>query len=104
MTDRPVVTDADVATVLTGYAQRWKIEELHRTWMSGACRVEESQLRTANGVMKWAIIIAAAATRIERLKHLRRTDPTSDAATEFTKWEFEATLLMKRKYLRKGEV
>jgi hypothetical protein len=51
-----------------------------------------------------AIIIAAAATRIERLKHLRRTDPTSDAATEFTKWEFEATLLMKRKYLRKGEV
>lgn len=103
LTNRPVVTDADVATVLTGYAQRWKIEELHRTWKSGACRVEESQLRTANGVMKWAIIMAAAATRIERLKHLGRTDPTSDAATEFTKWEIEATLLMKRKYLRKGE-
>lgn len=103
LTNRPVVTDADVAAVLLGCAQRWKIEELHRTWKSGACRVEESQLRTANGVMKWAIIMAAAATRIERLKHLHRTEPAADAASEFTKWEIEATLVMKRKYLRKGE-
>jgi len=40
---------------------------------------------------------------IERLKHLHRTEPTADAASEFTKWELEATLLMKRKYLKKGE-
>jgi hypothetical protein len=49
LTNRPVVTHADVEQVLLGYAQRWKIEELHRTWKSGACRVEESQLRTTNG-------------------------------------------------------
>ena len=103
LTNRPVVIDADVETVLLGYAQRWKIEELHRTGKSGACRVEESQLRSTNGVMKWAIIMAAAATRIERLKHLHRTEPTADAASEFTKWELEATLLMKRKYLKKWE-
>jgi hypothetical protein len=103
LTNRPVATDADVEAVLLGYAQRWKIEELHRTWKSGACRVEESQLRTTSGVMKWAIIMAAAATRIERLKHLHRTEPTADAASAFTKWEIEATLLMKRKYLKRGE-
>ena len=104
LTNRPVTTDADVDAVLHGYAQRWKIEELHRTWKSGACRVEESQLRTTNGVMKWAIIMAATAARIERLKHLHRTAPTSDAATEFSRWEIAAAVLMKRKHSKKGEL
>ena len=104
LTNRSVTTEADVDAVLLGYAQRWKIEELHRTWKSGACRVEESQLRTTNGVMKWAIIMAATATRIERLKHLHRTVPTADAADEFSRWEIGAAVLMKRKYLKKGEV
>ena len=104
LTNRPVTTDADVDAVLHGYAQRWKIEELHRAWKSGACRVEESQLRTTNGVMKWAIIMAATAARIERLKHLHRTAPTSDAATEFSRWEIAAAVLMKRKHSKKGEL
>ena len=33
------VTSRDVEAAVTGYAQRWKIEELRRVWKSGACRV-----------------------------------------------------------------
>ncbi|HEY6123392.1 MAG TPA: transposase [Steroidobacteraceae bacterium] len=58
-TRRLIETHEDVHEVVSGYTQRWKIEELHRTWKSGACRVEETQLRTADAVMKWAIITAA---------------------------------------------
>lgn len=103
LTNRPVKTNRDVHGILRGYVQRWKIEELHRTWKSGACRVEESQLHTANGVTKWAIIMAAIASRIERLKHLHRTTPHVDSAREFTRWEIAAVVLMKRRHRRKNE-
>ena len=39
-TNQPIKTKADVARILGSYKHRWKIEELHRTWKSGACRVE----------------------------------------------------------------
>jgi hypothetical protein len=35
LTNRPIESEADVAAVLHGYTQCWKIEELHRTWKSG---------------------------------------------------------------------
>jgi hypothetical protein len=103
LTNRPIDKDEDVEHVLRGYTQRWKIEELHRTWKSGACRVEESQLRTSNAVMKWAIIMAAAASRIERLKHLHRTSPSLAAAGTFTSWEIAAAVVMTRRYRKKNE-
>ncbi len=103
LTNRPVQTDEDVAAVLNGYTQRWKIEELHRTWKSGACRVEESQLRTADAVMKWAIIMAASASRIERLKVLARTEPATAASREFTVWEIAAVGLLRRKYKKRSQ-
>jgi hypothetical protein len=103
LTNRPVKTDRDVERILSGYSQRWKIEELHRTWKSGACRVEESQLHTSSGVMKWAIIMVAIASRIERLKHLHRTNPEGKAGSEFTRWEIAATVLMKRRYRRRDD-
>lgn len=97
-TNRPIESESDVVAVLRGYTQRWKIEELHRTWKSGACRVEETQLRTADAVMKWAIIMAATASRIERLKCLARNEPTIKAITVFTRWEVEAAALLRRRY------
>jgi hypothetical protein len=98
LTNRPIATDDDVLAVLRGYTQRWKIEEFHRTWKSGACRVEESQLRSADAVMKWAIVMAATASRIERLKCLARNEPTIEAAREFTVWEVQAALVLRRRY------
>ena len=31
--------EADIRAVVDGYALRWKIEEFHRTWKRGRCRV-----------------------------------------------------------------
>ena len=55
LTNRTVVTDADVAIVLRGYAQRWKIEELHRTWKSGACRVERRRESAPNRERRYEV-------------------------------------------------
>ena len=66
LTNRPIKSGNDVERILRGYTQRWKDEELHRMWKSGACRIEESQLRSSDGMMKWAIIMVATAFRVER--------------------------------------
>jgi len=103
-TNHAIATDEDVALVLQGYAQRWRIEDLHRTWKSGACRVEDTQLRSTRRVIKWAMIMAASAARIERIKHLARTEPSTPASVELTPHEIAAILLMKRKYKKRTEV
>nr|WP_235880176.1 IS4 family transposase [Polyangium aurulentum] len=104
LTNHPIDTDEDVALVLHGYSQRWRIEDLHRTWKSGACRVEDTQLRSTQSVVKWAMIMAATAARIERIKLLARTDPSRPASIEFGPHEIAATLLMKQKYKKRSEV
>jgi len=103
LTNRPIKSSNDVERILRGYTQRWKVEELHRTWKSGACRIEESQLRSSDGVTKWAIIMVATASRIERLKHLYRSAPTTEASSEFSLWEVAAIVLMKRQSRRQNE-
>ena len=45
LTNRPIRTSQDADAAIDGYSQRWRIEELHRAWKSGVCRVEESKLR-----------------------------------------------------------
>jgi hypothetical protein len=42
--------------------------------------------------MKWAIIMAAIAARIERLKHLHRTTPEARGESELTPCEIAATV------------
>jgi hypothetical protein len=103
LTNRPIVTRADVDEILQGYAQRWKIEELHRVWKSGACCVEQTQLRSADRVIKWAILTVATAARIERLRMLARTQPNASALGEFNPYEIRALVLMKRKYAKRTE-
>jgi hypothetical protein len=102
-TNRPIETEKEVLEIVKGYTQRWKIEELHRTWKSGACRVEETQLRSADAVMKWAIIMAANASRIERLKWLARKEPDLRATQEFTTWEIQAAIVLRRRYKAKNQ-
>jgi hypothetical protein len=103
LTNRSIQTVEEVREIVSGYTQRWKIEELHRTWKSGACRVEETQLRTADAVMKWAIIMAANASRIERLKWLARNEPDVGASREFTTWEIQAAIVLRRRYKSKNQ-
>jgi hypothetical protein len=93
LTNRPISTSAEMAQVVLGYAQRWRIEDFHRTWKSGACDVERMQLRSDVAAEKWATLLAGVAVRIERLKLLSRKEPTRPATDEFTKVELRAIVL-----------
>ncbi len=94
LTNRPIDTTKDLTDVIHGYSMRWRIEELHRTWKSGACRVEENQLRSPSAVMKWATILIAVAARIERIKQLSREQPQLPATDEFSPAEIKAAALL----------
>ena len=88
------VTNADQAKdVVDSYRVRWRIEEFHRTWKQGECNVEDAQLRSKEAVVKWATILAAVATRIERLKYLARNKPDEPASIELAPLEIEALKL-----------
>ena len=50
LTTVPVETFVQAAQVLFGYSQRWRIEDFHKAWKSGVCRVEDTQLRDRDAI------------------------------------------------------
>jgi len=94
-TNRDVETLEDAKLVIYGYAQRWRVEECHRTWKGGECDVESMQLRSFAALERWATVLAAIATRIERIKRLSRTQPATPATIEFTLIELRALKMLK---------
>lgn len=103
LTNASVTTLAEATEVIFGYAQRWRIEEFHKTWKSGACQVEQTQLRTSEAVQTWATILAAVAIRIERLKYLSRGQPDQPASVELTSHEIRALIVLKRRIKKRTE-
>lgn len=97
LTNRTVTSFEDARTVVYGYSLRWRIEEFHRTWKSGACDIESSQLRKKDHFIKWATLMAATAARIERMKILARTEPTLPATVELNSYEIQALVLNRRR-------
>ena len=93
-TNHPAETLEDAELVLYGYAQRWRVEECHRTWKRGDCDVEATQLRSFDAVQRWATILGAVATRIERLKRLARSQPNEPASVEFSPFETRALKML----------
>jgi len=103
LTNRPTDTLEQARQVIDGYCQRWRIEDFHRTWKSGLCNVEDSQLRGSPQVQKWATILAAVAARAERLKHLARTAPQQPASTELNRFELKALRILKQRQKKRTE-
>jgi hypothetical protein len=103
LTNSPVTSFADVRQIIFGYTQRWRVEEVHKTWKSGACNVEQTQLRSKAAVTIWATILAAVAVRIERLKALSRTNPDQPADVELDRYEIRALLLLRRQIKARNE-
>lgn len=96
LTTRAIDNLEDACLVIYGYTQRWRIEDFHKAWKTGACRVEDSQLRAPDHLVRWAIIAASVAIRIVRMTHLARVQPDLPAQTEFSSTEIRAvTLLVK---------
>lgn len=97
LTTFPVATFEDACTVLYGYSQRWRIEEFHKAWKSGACNVEQTQLRSNRAIHVLAMILAAVATRLLRMTYLSRATPDVPATTEFRHDEIRAAAALVRR-------
>ena len=105
LTTYPVHSVVDAQVVLFGYSQRWRIEEFHRTWKSGACCVEETQLRDYDHLVRWIPILASVAMRILRMTYLARRRPELPATCEFTQPEIDAAIVATRqKKWKRGDV
>ena len=102
-TNTDVVGAAEACEVVHRYTHRWRIEDFHRTWKSGLCNVEDTQLRSRNAIIKWATVLAAVATRAEQLRHRSRTDPDAPAETILRRDEIEALVLLKDEIKRRTE-
>lgn len=96
LTTHPVEGYDDAWAVIHGYTQRWRIEEFHRAWKSGTCKVEDSQLRTPEHVIRWAIVLASVACRVVRLAYLARAHPNEDASIEFSADEITVIRILAR--------
>jgi hypothetical protein len=96
LTNHEVHDVNDAMLVVRGYSQRWRIEEFHKIWKTGACRVEDSQLRAEDHVIRWATVLASVAVRILRLTYLARTSPHEPALVALSKAELQAVLLLRK--------
>ncbi len=103
LTNAPVESLQDARHIVFGYTLRWRVEEFHKTWKSGACNVEASQLRGKTAAMLWAIILAAVAARIERIKALARKQPSLPASVVLSSHEIKALILLKRQQKKRTE-
>jgi hypothetical protein len=102
-TRQQVRTFDAAAHVVRTYALRWRIEDFHKTWKSGACNVEDMRLHGAEQATKWATVLAAVAARIERLKHLARNEPDQPASIELNPYELQGLILLKRRQKKRTE-
>ncbi|MBV8613017.1 MAG: IS4 family transposase [Acetobacteraceae bacterium] len=103
LTNHPVDTLEQARLVIDGYEKRWRIEDVHKTWKSGGCGIESSQLHTGAAAMKWSTILFTVAVRVERIKHLARTSSDEPASVELSGHEIRALILLKRKYKKRTE-
>jgi hypothetical protein len=94
LTSFPVESFEDAMLVVYGYSQRWRIEEFHKIWKTGSCRVEDTQLGDFAHIICWATILAAVATRLLRLIYLSRNQPEISASVEFEPSEIKATIML----------
>ena len=96
LTTYPVGGVVDAELVVYGYSTRWRIEQFHKMWKSGACRVEETQLRDVDHITRWATILASVGMRLLRLTYLARSNPDLPATTELSPAEVKAVILLRK--------
>ena len=51
-TTATITTLERCCAVIDAYAKRWSIEEFHNAWKSGGTRVESTQLRSKEAILK----------------------------------------------------
>lgn len=67
LTTEPVGTLAEALKVIQHYAARWRIEDFHKAWKSGA-GVEDLRMATADNLERMASILGFIAVRLMQLR------------------------------------
>jgi hypothetical protein len=94
-TTEPVDSFEDAIKVIQYYQMRWKIEEFHKAWKSGA-GVERQRLQSAEHIEKMAVILASIAVRLLQLKESvekNTTKPSNSTQQQFILSQEEMTIL-----------
>lgn len=78
LTGEPLEGVADILRIADYYALRWQIESYHQCLKSG-CKVEESQLESADRLGPMIAIACAVAARLVQLRNDARTRPEEPA-------------------------
>jgi len=69
LTSEPVATREEALDILWVYTQRWRIEEFHKAWKSGA-NVEQLRPRSADNLERGIVMLAFVAIRLLQLREL----------------------------------
>lgn len=67
LTSEPMGTLAQAQRVLRYYARRWRVEDFHKAWKSGA-GVEARRMQSADNLERMAVVLAFIAVRLLQLR------------------------------------
>ena len=89
LTTHDVATVDDAWQIVAWYKRRWIIEQFFRSMKTQGLRIEDSQLETAEGLMKLVAIAAKAATIVIQLVQARNGESNLGADVAFSREEIE---------------
>jgi hypothetical protein len=90
LTTHPVATAADAWRIVSWYKQRWIIEQLFRSLKSQGLRIEDSQIESAEGLIKLVAIATRVACIVIQLVQARNGGKELPVEFVFTPEEIEA--------------
>jgi|AntAceMinimDraft_17_1070374.scaffolds.fasta_scaffold36558_1 hypothetical protein len=93
LTSLPAETFSRAQRIISAYASRWLVEELHRILKSG-CRVERVNLRDSAALLPAVALYLIVAWRILYLRDFRRAQPDLCCSIFFTPAEWQAACLI----------
>jgi Transposase DNA-binding/Transposase DDE domain len=88
VTTEPISSDAQIASIIDIYRQRWLIEEFFKALKTG-CRFEAHQLEDAKGLLVALSIETAIAWQLLRLRYISRNCPEASAQDLLTKKQWD---------------
>jgi len=104
LTTHAVKTAADAWQIVKWYKGRWIIEQFFRSMKTQGLQIEDSQLETADGLMKMVAIAARAATIIIQLVQARHGGEDLPAKFVFSAEEIETLAAINRRLQGKTEL
>jgi hypothetical protein len=90
LTTHPIATATDAWQIVSWYKQRWVIEQLFRSLKSKGLRIEDSQLESAEGLIKLVAIATKVACIVIQLVQARNGGEQLPVEFAFTPQEVDA--------------